>query len=87
MPTKNSNQRFKAICDKGSAHHLLGSDRDDSLGLSASRTDDQRQHYCRHLNRCSRVLSRRRRRNLTLLQENVRLHVAELTKSKLIELG
>jgi len=45
------------------------------------------ERYCEHLDRCSEALPRRRRRNVVLLQDNARPHVARLTQAKLTELG
>lgn len=44
------------------------------------------ERYCQHLDRCNRALPRRRRRNVILLQDNARPHVARLTRAKLNEL-
>jgi histone-lysine N-methyltransferase SETMAR len=45
------------------------------------------ERYCEHLDRCSQALPRRRRRNVILLQDNARPHVARLTRDRLTELG
>ncbi|KAJ1365848.1 hypothetical protein KIN20_026297 [Parelaphostrongylus tenuis] len=47
----------KSIRGKGYAHHLMGPDQADSLGLDAKL-------YCEHLNCYNRGLSRLHRRNL-----------------------
>lgn len=43
--------------------------------------------YCEHLESCNQALPRRRRRNVILLQDNARPHVARLTQAKLAELN
>lgn len=45
------------------------------------------ERYCEHLDRCNQAIPRRRRRNIILLQDNARPHIARLTQSKLRELG
>jgi histone-lysine N-methyltransferase SETMAR len=45
------------------------------------------ERYCQHLDRCNQALPRRRRRNVILLQDNAKPHVARLTQAKLTELN
>lgn len=43
--------------------------------------------YCEHLELCNRALTPHRRRNVILLQDNARPHIAHLTKAKVNQMG
>lgn len=86
--TRNTNSTFESICAESTAHRLLGQKWSNSLGFAAGWKYHQRQAVLSTPETLqSSSPAECRRRQVILLQDNARPHVAKVTKAQLRGLG